>query len=162
MATATLEAIRDRGYGLLEALTPTTLPRDKFRRYRNEGGADFRGWAEDNIPGALRRVQIREAGDETPPDVSDTVTERIRTTLEILIAYPQNARYGAANAMDRDDVMQQDWKSINLLVGIYGASNFSGSNDCIPLGCERNVERGTNIDFLVIRMRLEFVRAITP
>src|SRR5690606_24711727 len=47
MALATAEAIRDRIYNLIEGLTPTT-DATKFRRYRNEWGADFIAAAEAN------------------------------------------------------------------------------------------------------------------
>lgn len=161
MATATLEAIRDRVYTLIEALTPSWNPRNKFVRYRNEEGADFRAWVEKNIAGAFRRVQAREASDDNIPLVSDTVTERVQTAIDVLIAYPQTARTGNANAMDRDDVMNQDWKLINAAIGIYGRGNFSGSNDCVPLGCVKSVEHASGVDFLVVRMSVEYLRAIT-
>lgn len=161
MATATLEAIRDRVYTLIESQTPPSLTRDKFRRYRNEEGANFRDWADSQLAGAFRRFQVREASDDNLPDVSDTTVERVRTTLEILVAYPQTARTGPANAMDRDDVMNQDWKLINAAVGIYGRGNFSGSYDCVPLGCVKSVEHGSKVDMLVVRMAVEYVRALT-
>lgn len=161
MSVATLEAIRDRVYTLIESQTPTTLSADKFRRYRNEGGADFPAWVEVNAPGALRRFQVREVGDDELPDVSDTTTERVQATLEILVAYPQNARTGRDNAMDRDDAMNKDWAAINLVCGIYGKSNFSSSNDCVPMGCTKSVERVGKVDLLVVRMRLQYVRSVT-
>jgi hypothetical protein len=160
MATATLEAIRDRVYTLIESLTPTTLSSDKFRRYRNEGGANFPDWAEANPAGAFRRFQVREVGDDELPDVSDTTTERVTATLEITVAYPQTHRTGPANAMDRDDVINQDWKSLNATVGIYGRGNFSSSHDCTPLGCVKSVERAGKVDLLVVRMRVEYLRLI--
>ena len=160
MALATAEAIRDQIYTLLEALTPTT-DATKFRRYRNEGGADFVAWAEKNPAGAFRRFQVREVGDDIGPDVSDTTQERIRARFEIRIAYPQTHRYGAANAMDRDDVMNQDWKSINYKIGIYGRGNFSSGNDCTPLGCTKTRDIGSGVDFLVIEFSCEYMRSTT-
>lgn len=161
MAVATLESIRDRCYTLIEALVPTSLSRDRFRRYRDEGDGNFPDWAEANTPGAFRRFQVREVGDDNPPDVSDTTMERVQATLEITVAYPQTARTGPANAMDRDDVQNQDWKLINAAVGLYGRGNFSGSNDCTPLGCVKSVERVGKVDLLVVRMSVEYVRSLT-
>jgi hypothetical protein len=160
VSVATLEAIRDRAYTLVEAIVPTSLTRDTFRRYRNEGAADFRDFAEKTPAGALRRFQIRENAEDDPPLVSDTINERVRTVLELLVAYPQNSRTGNANAMDRDDVMNQDWKSINALLGLYGRGNFSSGNDCVTLGCVKSVEHGAGVDFLVVRMSIEYLRAI--
>jgi hypothetical protein len=161
MATATLEAIRDRILTVIEGITPSSLSSDKFRRYRNEGEGNFAEWAEKNPAGAFRRFQVREVGDDELPDVSDTTTERVQATLEILVAYPQNHRTGPANAMDRDDVMNQDWKAINAAVGIYGRGNFSSSHDCVPLGCTKSVERVGKVDLLVVRMRVQYVRSVT-
>lgn len=158
---ATVESIRDRVYTLIEALVPTTLSRDKFRRYRNEDGGRFDDWAEANPAAAFRRFQVREVGDDNLPDVSDTTTERVQTMFEIQIAYPQTARTGPANAMDRDDVQNQDWKLINAAIGLYGRGNFSGSNDCTPLGCVKSVERAGKVDLLVVRMSVEYVRSVT-
>jgi hypothetical protein len=63
------------------------------------------------------------------------------------VPYPQTHRYGADNARDRDDVIEQDWLKINRAVGIYARGNFTtatdGSYDCTPLGGIKEVERST-------------------
>lgn len=156
---ATQESIRDRIYTLIEALAPTSLTKDKFRRYRNEGGADFEGFAEKDPAAAFRRVQVREVGDDEPPLVSNTTVERVRVRYHVVIAYPQTHRYGPNNAMDRDDVMNQDWKSINYAIGIYGRGNFSGANDCTPLGAVKSREQSGAVDYLVIAAEYEYQRA---
>ena len=160
MALATAEAIRDRIYTLLESLTPT-FDATKFRRYRNEGGADFVDWAEKNPAGAFRRFQVREVGSDELPHTSTVLEERVRTRFEIRIAYPQTHRYGAANAMDRDDVMNQDWLKLNYTIGIYGGGNFSGTNDCIPLGAIKSRDSGQGVDFLLVEMDCEYLRSTT-
>jgi hypothetical protein len=155
---ATAESIRDRIYALIEAITPTHLSGDKFRRYRNELGADFDGWAEKN-PGALRRFQVREVGDENPPDVTNYEIEAIEVTFEIRIAYPQTHRYGGANAMDRDDVRVDDWVDINRMIGLIGRGNFSGTNDCTPLGAVMTRESGGRVDYMVVTARYRYHRS---
>jgi hypothetical protein len=160
MALATVEAIRDRVYTLVEALTPPSLERDRFRRYRNEGGADFTDWADANATAALRRFQVREVGDDELPETSNGTEERVRMRLEIRIAYPHTHRYGAANAMDRDDVMSKDWGKINAALGIYGRGSFTGAHDCTPLGCVKSREQGLKVDYLVIAAQFEYVRSI--
>jgi hypothetical protein len=161
MSVATLESIRDRCYTLVESLTPTSLNRDKFRRYRNEEGADFMDWAEKKPDAAFRRFQIREVSDDEPPQVSDTVYERRRATLQITIAYPQTARTGRNNAMDRDDVMNEDWLEVDYNVGYASRRNFYATHDCTPLGATRSFERGQKCDFLIIRASFEYLRRLT-
>jgi hypothetical protein len=158
---ATAETIRDQVIVLLEALPPTSLTRDAFRRYRNEEGADFTAWAEKNAAAAFRRFQVRQVGQDGAPDVSNTQFEAVELELEIRIAYPQTARYGAQNAMDRDKVRNQDWERINFAVGIYGRGNFSGTNDCTPLGAVETREAGGKIDFLVVTARFRYQRSTT-
>lgn len=160
MAIATVAAIRDQICTLLEAITPTSLSGDKFRRYRNEGAADFDADMEANPAGALRRFQVRQVNTDEPPLVSDTTNERVIVQFEIRIAYPQTHRYGSDNAMDRDDVRNQDWKAINYRIGIYGRGNFSGSHDCTPTGATMELEVGEAIDFMVITARFEYLRVI--
>jgi len=157
---ATAEAIRDRIYTLIEALTPTSLP-DKFRRYRNEDGADFQGWAESKPAAALRRFQVREVSDDGEPDSTNTTEEWVEVEFEIPIAYPQTHRYGAANGMDRDDVRKEDWKRIKKAIGAEGRGNFTGSYDCTPLGATETREEGDKVDFSVIRARYRYVRSTT-
>jgi hypothetical protein len=158
---ATAESIRDRIYAVIEALTPTSLTADKFRRYRNEDGADFESWAEGKVTAAFRRFQVRETGDDIGPLISNTLSETVDLELSIRIAYPQTHRYGAANGMDRDDVINQDWLKINAAVGIYGRSNFTGSYDCTPIGAAKAPDRGTKVDYLVVTARFQYQRAVT-
>ena len=160
MSLATAEAIRDRIMSLIEAITPT-MAKPAFLRYRNEDGADFDAWAEKNPAAALRRFQVREVGDDELPHTSSVLEERVRTRFALRVAYPQTHRYGAANAMDRDDVMNQDWLKINAAVGIYGGANFTGSHDCIPLGAIKSRESGGKIDFLVVAIDVEYLRSTT-
>jgi len=159
VALATAEAIRDRVYSLIESLTPTSLTADRFKRHRNELGADFDAWAEKNASGSFRRFQVRETGDDEMPLVSDTLIERVRMRLSIRIAYPATHRYGAANAMDRDDIINQDWKLINESVGIYGRANFASACDCTPLGAVKSREAGGPVDYLVVYADYEYQRA---
>lgn len=161
MPLATASAIRDRIYSLIESLAPTSLASDSFRRYRNEGAASFPEWAETKPTAALRRYQVREVGEDEPPLTSNVTEERIRVRFDVLIAYPQTHRYGAANGMDRDDVMNEDWLKLNYAIGIYGRGNFTGAYDCTPLGAVKSRESGTAIDYLVVRVEFEYLRATT-
>ncbi len=158
---STQAAIRDRVNVLIEALTPSFDPRVKFLRIRSEDGGDFQAWAELNETAAFRRFQARFDGTEDPPEVSNTDTDLRHATLIVRIAYPQNGRYGADQSLDRDDVVDLDWGLINGKIGIYGRANFSSTHDCTPLGAEREIVRGTNVDILEVRMRLLHYRTVT-
>lgn len=157
---STAAAIRDRVRTLIEALLPTQLSADKLRSSRNEAGADFQDWAEKNPTSALRRFQARDDGEEDPPEVSNTDIDLRHFSIVVLVAYPQNARYGADQAMDRDDAMDTDWGLINRAIGIYGRANFSGSYDCTPLGAVKTRIRGAGVDFLEIRARFSYYRQV--
>lgn len=150
MPTATPETIRDRIITLISALTPTSLAADKFRVARDEAAADFRGWAEQNPAACLRRFQVRYDGNAEPPEVTNLDVAQLRMRVRILIAYPQTHRFGGAAGRDRDDVIDEDWRKLDYSVGIYGRANFSGTNDCTPMGCQREIERGQGVDFLTI------------
>lgn len=161
VSVATAAAIRNQGYSLLEAITPTYLSGDKFRRWRNEGGANFVDGTEKNPAGCLRRFQFRQIGTDDLPAVSDTTTERVTLQLELRVAYPQTERFGNANAMSRDDVLNQDWLKINAAIGIYGRGNFTSTYDCTPLGATMEMEHGSGVDYMVVMARFEYIRSIT-
>ena len=126
-----------------------------------ESSGDFVTWADDNPAAAFRRFQVRDTGDEVPPDVSNATEESIEITLEVRVAYPQTARTGRENALDRDDCIAKDWLKLNYTFGIYGAANFTGANDCTPLGATRVVDRIGKVDFLVVTARFMFYRSTT-
>lgn len=163
MPLSTAEAVRDRAYALIEALAPATDSRTKFRRFRNEEGADFEEWAEQNPTASFRRFQVREDDDDPNPEVSNTTEERVRVRYRISIAYPQTHRYGAQNAMDRHDVMNQDYVKIRHAIGIDGRANFTtsdaGSYDATPLGATKTREQGGKVDYLIVIAEFEFVRS---
>jgi hypothetical protein len=160
MALATAATIRDRSIQLIEWVDPVSLASTRFRRYRNEGGADFREWAEKNAAAALRRFQVRNVGNDQLPTVSNTDVEERRLTLEILVAYPQTNRAGADNALDRDDIIEEDWDYIDFNIGICGRGQFYTTHDCTPLGCTKEIERGPVCDFVVIRAEFLYLRAL--
>ena len=161
MALATAAAIRDQVCTLVEALTPVSHSGVKFKRLRNEGNGDAVEWAETRPDACFRRFQARQVGDDEPPLVSDTTTERVTLNIELRVAYPQTGKFGSDNALDRDDVMQEDRKSINEKVGLYGRGNFSSGHDCTPLPGTSSMERGNGVDYLVFQLRYEFLRDVT-
>lgn len=161
MSLATAAAIRDRIHTLVEALTPSSHSGVKFSRLRNEASGDIVEWAEKNPAACLRRFQARQILDDETPLVSDTTTERVIMRVELRVCYPQTGRFGSDNALDRDDAIQLDRKSINASVGLYGRGNFSSTHDCTPLPGTSTMERGQGVDYLVFQLQYEFLRAVT-
>lgn len=159
--TATISTIRDRIYAVIEALTPTTDVKVLFRRSKNEGAASFVEWSEANQPACYRRFQVRDDGADDGPDVSNTDVDMRHVTFVIRVAYPQSARFGADQAMDRDDVIDRDYTTINYAIGLYGRGSFSGAYDCTPLGAPKEIERGAGVDILAMRARYSFYRQTT-
>lgn len=156
MAVATPETIRNRVAALIEAQTPTSDSGTRFRQSRDEAAADFVTQSESAPTACLRRFQVRNPGTRGIPEVSNHDNSRHELTLRIRVAYPNSHRFGGAR--DRDDVMDEDDRKINYVCGIYGRANFSGSNDCTPLGIVReDDERGEKVTFMVLTFTCSYV-----
>src|SRR5262245_8306199 len=71
----TAESIRDRIIQLIAELVPNTraLPENRYRPYLNEHGADF--YAACAMNPTVRWFQVRDTGDDRPPEVSNTDVE---------------------------------------------------------------------------------------
>ncbi len=164
MPTTTAEAIRDRRLDVVEAIVPNQLGGDKFRRYRNEGDGDFEAWCETNPPAAWRRFQIRDTGDDDPPEVTNLDVELRSTTYEVRVAYQQTSRAGRDAALDRDDVLEGDYVQIRAAIGETGRGNFAAPypDACVD-GLAISMERvnGTAVDFMVMRLTMSFYRAMS-
>jgi hypothetical protein len=143
--------IRDRAIAVIGALVPNSLLGQRFIKHRNERDGDFVKWCEANPAAALRRYQVRQSGDEGPLTSNTDVEER-RLKLTITVAYPQTARFGPDQALDRDDVITQDYKQLDFAIGIYGRSNFTAPYpDAMPVGFSpQTMVPGAAVDFLVI------------
>jgi lysophospholipase L1-like esterase len=164
--STTAEKIRDRLIAVIEALTPTSLSRDKFRAYRNEGDADFQSWAAQFPASGFRRFQIRDTGEDEHPEVSNEDCEERKVTFSITVAYPQTSRTGKGAALDRDDVIQQDRRSIDRAIGMIGRANLSAP---YPDACwlkdgssaPTRIE-GDGVDFLEFRYQYLFQQSNFP
>ncbi len=133
---------------------------NKFIKHRNEKNGDFLEHSESAAAGAFRRFQVRDLGNDEPPEVSSIDYEEHRLDFQILIAYPHNNRTGPQAAMDRDDAMDADWKLLNFQIGLCGKVNFSSPYaDATPMGASRDRESGENCDFLVITETFIYQRA---
>ena len=162
--STTADLIRDRIITVIAALTPTALAGSKFRAYRNEGDADFTAWCERNPAHCFRRFQVRDTGEDAPPEVSNTDQEQRVVVLSIIVAYPQNNRTGSRAALDRDDVGTEDRRQIEAAIGMLGRANLAPP---YPDACWRDDYWGTperttgvGVDFLTFRAGYQFVLAM--
>ncbi len=160
--TTTSELVRDRIYTVIEALTPEADARVKFRRYRNEGGANFKAWASDNAAACRRRFQVRDTGEYGQPEVSNTTVDEEIVTFAILVAYPQTSRDGKGAAMDRDDTYDLDKHQIIKAISGAGRANFAWP---YPEACPLNPfspdrDEGNGVDFLEIQITMVFYRTV--
>jgi hypothetical protein len=161
VSLATVAAIRDRVHALVETIAPTSHSGVKFLRVRNERDGNIEDWATKNPTACLRRFQARQVQTDEPPVTTSVVEERVMLNLELRVCYAQDGRFGKDNALDRDDVINQDWLKINAALGAYGRANFSSTNDCTPMPASMDMERVDGIDFMVVRLRYEYLRSVT-
>lgn len=154
----TAESIRDRAIAVIGALVPRSHTTRGYRKYDNEGSGDFVAWVAASPSGGFRRFQVRQTGDSGPA-VSNTDYEERQLVLAVTIAYPQDGRAGRDQAMDRDDMIDADFKQLDFAVGLYGRANFSPPNpDAMPLGATKTIVKGDGVDFLVIELTFTYQR----
>lgn len=147
---------------LIESISPSILSSDRFRHSQDEGDGDFATWAETNPPGAFRRFQVRDAGVDEPPEITDLRASLLKATLVITVAYPHTARAGREWARDRDDCIDEDWRKILLAIGPgHGAANFFGAHDCAVVSCTKGVEIGETCDLLTATADLHYYLDLT-
>jgi len=159
--TTTAESIRDRAIAVVGALVPRSLAGgvgNRFRAYLNEGSGDLVKWASSNPAGAFRRFQVRTTADAAS-NVSNADFEERSVTLVVTIAYPHTSRTGPGDALDRDDIIDEDFKLIDFNLGVYGRVNFSPPDpDATPLGATDAIVRGDSVDFLVVEAVFTYQR----
>ena len=151
--TTTVAQIRDRASDLITALTPTVMSNDRFLESRHEYKGDIRVWARANPHACRRRFSVRAVPLETVPEVSNVTTEQVRSTFETVVCYAQDHRDGEQGALDRDDVIDSDFRQIDKVIGLYSRANFPAGSayDACWTGREFEIERDEGVDFLVLR-----------
>ena len=161
----TEEAIRDRALDVIEALDPTILEGDRFRRFLDEGDGVFETWAEASAAGCQRRFQVVYALEQAPPAISNYDYHELELVLTVTVAYAQTARAGVNATRDRIDMMKADQHLIETAIGLLGRANFSP-----PWPDAMWSERGTRpsrrvvgrgVDFLVITQGYRFQRQMS-
>lgn len=159
-ATTSLELIRDGMIAKLEALTPTLLSADKFRRHVGE--VDFSRYCETDPTSAFRVFSVLQDDVEEPPTVSDMDVEHRTATFALLIAYPKAwGRYGGQNERDAQDCIEADRRLIDGRSGI-GHNAYSG----YPSGqhsalIESSIESGDAVLWSRLQVTVTYYRSVS-
>jgi hypothetical protein len=158
MATTTLQAMRATALTQIEGLTPVSGTDVSF--VRSEGRGDFRAWAELNRQAAHRRFTINNNWDWEQPPVSNSDVEQMQGTVEVVVAYPEDGRYsggvGDGAELDLQDIMDEDFESIDNVVGARATAYADGSWVFVSAGRED----GEGISFLVLTYRYHYYRSV--
>lgn len=156
MPTTTIKLIREQQQTLVNALTPASHSGVKFRDYSDQ--QPFEDWAEATPQGCLRRYAIKDLFSYEDVAVSDMSSEDIRTSLELVIAYPRDARYGLQNEEHMRDVIREDMHQIDTAIGARGYGDYvSGQSGCWMR--EPELEEGEAVWFLRTPLEILFRRA---
>lgn len=156
----TIDAIRDRALDVIEALVPTMLAGDKFRRYRDEGDGNFEVWAEANPAAAFRRFQVDFDGAQFTPEVSNTDFEERPGHMTTIVAYPHDARAGTKQARDRKKLIDRDADLLEKGIGLYSRQNFSAPYpDAVWIAGDTRRFLGQACDFLIVTGVFNFRRS---
>jgi hypothetical protein len=122
----TFATIRDAQVALIEALTPTSMAGQKFRRHRE--AVDFMAWVEANPKSVHRKFEIRRNWDDDQRPTSDGSLEGVSHSMELRVAYSGDlGLYGSKNEGDVDRVIDEDRRAIDEAIGINGGHNFVAS-----------------------------------
>jgi hypothetical protein len=123
----TFNSIRDQQIALIEALTPSSLSGQKFRRHRE--ATPFMGWVEANPAACFRRFEILRNWDDDQQPTSDGSLEGAAHSMEVRVAYPlrEKGLYGPENERDMDELIDQDRRLIDGAIGLNGGVNYVSS-----------------------------------
>lgn len=128
MAVTTAGAIRDVIIARIESKTPPTNGQYPYVPHRHDR-MSLRRWASANPSACYRHFSVEYRGDTEPVEVTDAVIEQVRGTFEIVIAYPNNNRFG--NRLGLHDEMDSDLRHIDRYAGTTGFSETPTSNATI-------------------------------
>lgn len=158
-ATTTYADIRDNYIRLIEAITPTLLSQLAFRRGPRD--KELAEWAGGNSA-ALRKFEIRLAGDVQDPDVMDFNDADRFEEAEILIAYPVlPALYGRDDLDELEKVMRSDARQVRDVV--FSPGNYLAGQSAAFVEIMQP-ERGDRVWFQPLRLTLLYLesQSLTP
>jgi hypothetical protein len=155
MGTTTFEAVRSTQLSLVEGLTPTLLNTVKFVRHRSE--QDFRLWCTENTQACFRRFAIVDLWEYEPPQVTNNDVEFVEGRQDVLIAYPEDFRFGGDNLRDLRDLMRADQYLIDNSLGHRGTGNYTDAHAVLESAEHDDAE---GVSFLSLTYVFRFYRSV--
>jgi len=146
--------MRETAMTAIEGISPVTRTDRAFLRDKAE--FVFLEWAESEPQAAFRRFAFVNNFDREPPDISNKDVERERGTISIMVGYPLDFRYGGDAFRDMENVIDEDFESIDNVVG-HRATTFV---DGCFLYDSQVVERGEFVATLTITYRYNYLRSV--
>lgn len=153
--TTTPKLIRNAIVAAIESIVPTSESAVRFIEHKHDEGADVEDWARQYPESCLRRFTVRYTGDREQPEVSNTDVESEERDFEVTVVYPSTNRW--ADAMGRDDVIDEDAERIDMEVGTNSYAGGAMPATMLSAGWTRI--DGTPATVLVISLRAVFYRA---
>jgi PKD repeat protein len=154
--TTTFAAIRDSHVSQIEALVPLVLEGTKFRLHQGE--SQFADWCQEFPTACFRRFELVDEFDDELVGTTNSDTEEVAHTAQLLIAYPQHwAKYGDKGSMSLDDVIASDRGQLNYAIGIHGGAHYPSGLHISDLG-SGSVSRLEGAWIHQIPIRLQYYR----
>jgi len=142
---------------LVESISPQVLSGDRFIAHRES--EPFLPWCESASDACLRRFSIRDTGDNLQPPITNTTEAWLTVIFEVLVAYPDNYRYGSDQGRTQDDVMRSDYHQVDGVLGLRGQPSFSGVAAWLKEHASAGFVQGNGVTFQRFTIGFEFCRS---
>jgi len=162
MATTTFRAFRAEMATAVRAITPTTELGDKAAKFTEfHDSIDFREWAQANPDNCTRTFSIADMFDDDPVEISDATADLQPIRCEVLVGYQHDYKYGANKLRDMESVIREDYRSIELALGIHGQANYTVGCTIKEDGPPFDVEVYDGVSVLVVPYLCRFYQSVS-
>ena len=161
MAVTTFRAFRAEMATAVAAITPTTELHGReqpFMEFADD--MDFRDWAQGNPTSCTRWFSISDMFDDDPVEISDAVADLQPIRCEVLVGYQNDFKYGANKLRDMESVIREDYRKIELALGVHGSANYTNGCTIKEDGPPFDVETYDGVSVLVIPYLCRFYQSV--
>jgi hypothetical protein len=142
------------------AITPTTPLLDREQEFGEfHDSMDFRDWVQANPDSCTRMFSIADMFDDDPVEISDAVADLQPIRCEVLVGYQNDFKYGANKLRDLENVIREDYRKIELALGIHGQANYTVGCTIKEDGTPFDVEVYDGVSVLVIPYLCRFYQS---